>query len=325
MNNIQQMSWLEPAYARLIDAHLRDQLPHALLLHGAAGTGRRALAAEIAMHLLSVEAGAASADAVLAMQDMPDALQSHPDFLELQPPPEKKSIAIDQVRELINFLGLTSHQKGAKVAVVFPADLLSHSAANALLKTLEEPPGNSVLVLVSQTVSRLPATVVSRCHRVRVSIPANEAALTWLSGQDKRVDWVPLLAQAGGAPIAALALHEESGDKHLQAFEQGLGKLAARRGSPAAMARDWHKSNPELWLDWLYRRVASEIREALAGQEDPGLSKSRPSGLQNAGKMLNIDQSFEVLGELCELRRLKGSGVNTELHLAKVLGHWYGA
>lgn len=319
------MTWLKQPLRTLVGAHSRGQLPHALLLHGAAGTGRRMLAGQLAAQLLHVDQRPGSAEAAREPRIVPESLQVHPDFIDVQPLPEKKSIAIDQVRALIDFLGLTSHQKGAKIAVIAPADLLSRAAANALLKTLEEPPGNSVLMLITDAVSRLPATVVSRCHRVRVPKPSRAAGLDWLKAQDDRVDWRPLLAQTGGAPLAALALQHEAGDQQLQAFIQDLDDLVAARVTPAAVARNWQKLNADICFSWLYRRVAAEIKRELAGEESHLLPKSRRGGLQNGDKMLNMHRSFEALGELCELRRLKVAGINTELHLANVLSRWYGA
>src|SRR5581483_3689892 len=92
----------------------------------------------------------------------------HPDWIQVQPVDDSRQIRIEQVRDLAQELSLTSHQGGYKVGVLSPADVLNRFAANALLKTLEEPPPRTVLILVATQPSRLPATILSRCQRIRV-------------------------------------------------------------------------------------------------------------------------------------------------------------
>jgi DNA polymerase-3 subunit delta' len=114
---------------------------------------------------------------------------------------------VGQIRGLGDFLAVTSHLAGAKVVVIQPADRLHPSAANALLKTLEEPRPGTVFILVADRPQRLPATVRSRCFRVDFLVPQLPDALRWLSAkgvQDPEV----ALAQAGFAPLAVEELEQ---------------------------------------------------------------------------------------------------------------------
>ncbi len=106
--------------------------------------------------------------------------RAHPDLSFLGLEEDSKQIRIEQVRELSAELALTSHGGGYKVAIVTPADALNRFAANALLKTLEEPPARTLLILVVTQPSRLPATVLSRCQRLRVRAPQRAQSLAWL-------------------------------------------------------------------------------------------------------------------------------------------------
>jgi DNA polymerase III subunit delta' len=167
-NESKPLPWLQEHEADFAAAIAGDRCPHALLIYGQRGTGRRQLARYLAEKLLGKPL---------------DDNEQHPDYKEVVPeadmpdadmtasPKPKKSIGVDQVRELTRFLQLTSHQRGYKVAAVFPADKLTHNAANSFLKTLEEPPRNTLIILVCERLTSLPATLVSRCQHIRVSAP----------------------------------------------------------------------------------------------------------------------------------------------------------
>jgi DNA polymerase-3 subunit delta' len=201
-----------------------DRLPHALLIHGAQGIGKLALAEKIAQLLLceAVEASAKPCGACEGCRWFAGA--NHPDFRRLEPEalaqqpetameeegetPARRGkpsieIKIDQVRELADFLNIGSHRGGRRVALVHPAEEMNPSAANALLKALEEPPAGALFLLVSHRPARLLPTIRSRCVALPVAIPRKEAALQWLSaqGMQNAERW---LAYAGGAPLRAL-------------------------------------------------------------------------------------------------------------------------
>jgi DNA polymerase-3 subunit delta' len=191
----------------------RASWPHALLLAGAAGLGKRNLALEFARALLceSPRSGGGACRACDGCRYV--AAGQHPDLRLIEPfdveddgtATPTEWIRVQQVRALIEWIQLSSHRRGAKVAVVVPAERMNAEAANALLKTLEEPPASSYLILVTHQPGRLPATVRSRCLHVVAPVPDDATARAWLVGQGVTSP-EPLLAQARGAPLAALAL-----------------------------------------------------------------------------------------------------------------------
>ncbi len=121
----------------------------------------------------------------------------------IRPIEESTQIRIEQVRELASELTLTAHQGGYKVGILSPADSMNRFAANALLKTLEEPPAGTLLILVATQPSRLPATILSRCQRVRVRAPERAEAVAWLEATRGPGDWERVLAVLGTAPLLA--------------------------------------------------------------------------------------------------------------------------
>ena len=158
-------SWLESGR--------QGRQPHAVLLAGPAGTGKRAAAAWMAATRLGI-------GDPKPMPQFPAPAVEHADLHWVAPLEDKESIGIDQVRELVHAISLTSYEGGGKVAVLEPANAMTSSAANSLLKTLEEPPGDALLILVADRVGNLPATIFSRCQRMEFLPPPEADGLAWL-------------------------------------------------------------------------------------------------------------------------------------------------
>src|SRR3979411_1442538 len=161
--NAMTMPWRSKEMAALRAAYEADRMPHALLIHEAPGAGGDWLANWVAPVGLRTDP------------------KQHPEWMSVARLDDSRPHRIEQVRELAQELALTSHQGGYKVGVLSPADVLNRFAANALLKTLEEPPGRTVLILVVTQPSRLPATILSRCQRISVSAPSRAEAVHWLA------------------------------------------------------------------------------------------------------------------------------------------------
>jgi DNA polymerase-3 subunit delta' len=177
-------------------------------------------------------------------------------------------IPIDKVRELRDLVDLTSHRGGNKVALIVPAELMNTAAANALLKTLEEPPPDTYLLLVSHQPGRLPATIVSRCRRVPVPIPDRDSAIAWLATQAVASP-AGVLAQANGAPIAALGLADPDAQAERKLWLAALSE--PRSLSPTLLsaridagARELRKDRLAAAIDWLITWTTDMARVAAS-------------------------------------------------------------
>jgi len=254
-----------------------ERLPHALLITGEAGIGKLAFARHLAQSLLC-EAG----DIPARPCGLCDACRwylagNHPDFRELAPAGDEEGdeedskakkkasvhITIDQVRELNDFVNLSAHRGGRRVTLVQPAEALNAAAANALLKTLEEPPAGAVFVLVSHQWRRLLPTIRSRCRRLPLPLPDGETALAWLA-QSGLAQAQEHLAEAGGAPLAALDRADASLLAARRAFVDQLAE--PRRLDPLTLAEQLDRQKIELARvsDWLARWVYDLARLGLA-------------------------------------------------------------
>ena len=183
-----------------------DQLAHAILLTGPAGTGKHDFARSLSMAMVCQQPDVMAQPCGVCKHCLLMQAHTYPDFISLQA--DKNAISVDQVRELIAKLYLTRHFDAVKVALIEQAHTLNTNAANALLKTLEEPPEYTHIILVTDAPLALPATIRSRCQQIQFNSPDEQQAIEWLQSQAGDVDWQPLLRVAQGAPLKALEYHQ---------------------------------------------------------------------------------------------------------------------
>lgn len=214
-------------------------LPHALLIAGPPGWGQWEFALVLARRILGLESVAAE-DPII-----------HPDFRLVTIEEGKRQILVDQIRGLNQFAFETASAGGAKVAVIAPAEALNVNAANALLKTLEEPPSNTYLLLGSFAAGRLLPTITSRCQRLTLGIGGQERAREWLLAEaGSGANTEAAMFFAGGAPLAALALLEEGTLGDAQTLERCL---LDPRGDVGSLLQLANKHSLDELLDWWLR------------------------------------------------------------------------
>lgn len=136
-------------------------------------------------------------DPLVTLPSHPYEALQHADLRWITTPEDKQSIGIEQIRALVGELSLTSYEGAGKVAVIEPANGMTVNAANSLLKTLEEPPGDTLLILVADRVGHLPATIFSRCQRIDFPVPSEDVALHWLDRVRPGAAWIDALRSAG--------------------------------------------------------------------------------------------------------------------------------
>jgi DNA polymerase-3 subunit delta' len=308
--------WIAPATAALAAARRSGRLPHALLIHEAPGAGGDWLAHWAARLALCQRADQAPCGECRACRRA--LAWQHPDLIRVSPLEDSRQIRIEQLRDLAAELALTSHAGGYKVGVLDPADSMNRFAANALLKTLEEPPPRTLLVLVASQPSRLPPTVLSRCLRLMVRAPARAAAAAWLTEVRGQGAWEAALETLGEAPMLLLSADPQSVAQIGAETRKALDSLAAGRTDPLATAERWARSELPLRLrcfeNWLTERirrgagVGNLMQEVRAGPYLPA-----------TGAVLNIRELFGLLDEVRELRAALDVPLNRALALEALL------
>ncbi|MVW73167.1 DNA polymerase III subunit delta' [Bordetella sp. 15P40C-2] len=267
----------------------RDRFAHAWLIHGMPGIGKLEFASAAAASLLceapvdQLACGHCPACTWVASGNHPDLRRVRPEAVAAQESvasaeddnaaageggsakrAPSKEIRIDQIRALESWFNTATHRGGWRVALVYPGEALNVISANALLKVLEEPPPNTVFLLVADAPDRLLPTLVSRCRRLPLPAPGPAQSLQWLQeqGVSAAPDW---LAAAGGAPLAALRL-AQSGGQACPPWLASLLEPLTRGQAPdiGTLAEGLEKTAPAEWIDTL-QRLYTDLMLAAAG------------------------------------------------------------
>lgn len=238
--------WQEPVYTRALQAFLSGRLGHAQLLSGPAHLGKAELAVLLAKRLMCREASDALPACGRCLSCQRFEQGSHGDFRQIgielneKTGKLKTAIGVDQIRAMSEWLGLSSQLGGVRVVVIETAHRLNVQAANALLKTLEEPMPGRYLILVTEQSKALPITVRSRCQRLEVPMPSKQQAQTWLSQKRVPEDAIDhLLMVAGGNPGLMLEWYQQGGMALYEQVYKDMGAISKDQLGASEGARAW--------------------------------------------------------------------------------------
>lgn len=308
--------WHSAAWREFEAALAAGRLGHAYLIEGPQGLGKLHLAFRMAARVLGIEWPAV---------DPPLPLQ-HPDlnWITLETDDEgkqKKQIGIHQIREACASLAMTSYSGGWKVAVVWPAEQLNPHSANALLKTLEEPAPRTLLLLVRSRLDTLPATIASRCQRVRIAPPPATEAIPWLEARAGGGDWQRLLSLAGDAPLMALLLAEEGFRELDRKFAADLVGILGRRREALEVAAEWARQPLPMTLRWLDVWTSELVRWRTAGT-GATLEAAPQRALQTALEGIPLQRLFRYKDEVRSAMTRNDGVFNTQMVLEGLLAPW---
>ncbi|MCS6765377.1 MAG: DNA polymerase III subunit delta' [Candidatus Protistobacter heckmanni] len=316
-------------------------LPHALLLSGRSGLGKADFADHLAQALLceSKDLSAQPCGTCPACQWFSQG--NHPDFLRVRPESldeeagekaeegkdaeeggKSKTLSqetkIEQVRRLIEAVGVPPHRAGMRVILLYPVEALNLPAANALLKTLEEPPSRTLFLLVTDKIERVMPTILSRCQVLTLPAPGRAEALQWLAAQGGVADAAlaaDLLDEAGGAPLAAL---RAAGGEDLEARQFWLGQLEKGPGLDWLGAAEAMQKTPmPRILDWTQRWAHDLLSLQLA--ERPRFYPARRAALEKCAAAAGQPALWDFAQALKERRRTERHPLGAKVQLETLL------
>ena len=314
--------WLRPAFEQLVSSYQSGRGHHALLIQALPGMGADALIYALTrFQMCHSPEGQKSCGKCHSCQLMQAG--THPDYYHLLPEKGKSTLGIDAVRDITEKLYERSRLGGAKVVWISDAAQLTEAAANALLKTLEEPPQNTWFFLQCEEPARLLATLRSRCRHFHLAPPPENYGLAWLErevtmSQDRLLTALRLKA---GAPAAALDLLQDS-------------QVASRQQLCAALestlqSGDWLSLLPvlnhESVADRLYW-LTTLLLDAVKRQQGITQLTNADAGhlVQQIANTLSTARLQAIISDACRCREELNSvtGLNRELMLNDRLLRW---
>jgi DNA polymerase-3 subunit delta' len=320
------LPWQQALWLELTSLTLQQRLSHALLLTGPAGIGKRHFARALAAFLLcESRSGYACGKCRSCMQL---AVGSHPNASVLSPhgflglaltvdghhegglvhwqPDEdrkKRDISIEAARQMIERMTLSNHYGGSKVIIIDPAEALNTNSVNALLKTIEEPPAKTHLLLVSERPQSLTATLRSRCQQIRFGAPSEDESRAWL--QQAGVSDIDVLQDVLGAPLRALELASGDGLALRREWTELWTAVAKQRRDPLSAAVAVGKEQIAEHLRWASTWLIGLLRAAVrdgAGERSAALE--------------------QMLAEVIEAQRRATGNAQPQLLMESLLVQW---
>jgi DNA polymerase III subunit delta' len=307
------LPWHNALWQQIQSRVMQNRLPHALLFCGPQGMGKALFAQRLA-------------ESLLCQQPQPDGqacghcktcrlllANTHSDLLKIEPVEAGKRISVDQIRQLIQFSTLTANYDRYQIIIINPAEAMNRNAANSLLKLLEEPPSDTVIMLVSHQSQALLATIRSRCQRIDFSRPDPIVTQGWLRSQLPAKINIPLLLNLSNqAPLAVLALAQTDGMTKRQALFESLTQLPTGKEDPIRIAESWNQLEAVQVLEWMLLWTMDMIRYAITEQRHAIVNKDYQQTLQRLAKQFNPHQLFELLDLQTEAYRLVMGSTNVK-------------
>ena len=302
--------WLQAVESEFAERLHGDRLAHALMLYGPAHCGKLGIARQFMAAALCLEnrypaCGQCRSCQLLASGAHPDGHVVTFEERKRQPGVLRTELVVEQMRRLIDALFLTNTVSRRKAALIHPVEESNSSAINALLKTLEEPPSDTLIILVSHDPGRVPATVLSRCQKLAVRLPESGAAIAWVmerSGLSEAEAGVALEA-AAGSPLRAAKLAADGGLAQFLALREALDGLREGRAEPAQVLPDLADLEPERLWSWISLHAAA-------------LGRATAPGARGARTLLELQRQADVN------RRFARSSVRKDLLLQDWLIQW---
>lgn len=308
--------WFAPACAEVKSAWAAGRLAHGLVVHEDPGAGGAPFARWVAQ-LVNCRHGDRAPCGDCQECRWVDSGQ-HPDLTLVGPEEDSVQILIEQVRALVADLSLTAHGSGYKVAIVSPAEAMNVNAANALLKTLEEPPPRTLLLLVTSQPSRLLPTIRSRCSKVRLPGPTRDVAARYLAELRGAGPWEEALSATGTGPFALLDSDPEALARLRKDTLDTLRDIGSGRIQPPGVAERWADRSQQkdlaVRLACLESWVTDRILETASIRDATHLS---PQGLPP-----NICRLFELSDVIRDMRKLSLTSINKGMAVESLLWRW---
>ncbi|HMU87091.1 MAG TPA: DNA polymerase III subunit delta' [Agitococcus sp.] len=312
--------WQQAIWQILVQSRARQTLPHAFIFSGVQGVGLFEFSQVMSAWLLCQQPQSDGACGLCKSCQLWQA-QSHPDYrlvAQLVDDKGKTSqvIKVDQIRELLDFLNKSAQLNGYRVAVIHHADTLNTNAANSLLKNLEEAGKNTAIILLTEQPLSLLATIRSRCQQFNFVVPDLAQAKVWLGKQLKQAQQADLLlALSAGAPLAALALQDQSWLEQRHALAKAILAVLQQKQTALLALQSFHKQlEPEQQLKML-QLLFSDVLFSKLGQQQAIKNSDLLPIINSMAECLSAQQIIALQQQCLEGLRLIAANIQANLIL----------
>lgn len=327
MSQTELLPWMAERWEYVIRLYDQARLPHAMMINGAKGIGKLAFAHRLAEFLLCQQHKYGQPCGECRGCQLTGS-HGHPDLHLLEPEDAGKPIKVDQVRALIDVINSTAQQGGFRVVIVNPVHEMNVAAANALLKTLEEPGRDTVLLLVTDRLGQVMPTIKSRCQRLDCPQPEASQAKPWVAQQlnvdDEKA--ARYLAMANGSPLSALNFAEKDVQEMRAELVKGLADVLKQRRTVVEVATQWQKLDLEQLLGWLQSLVADLVR-VVTTQDEASIQQTDALNMLRAmAQRVSTAKLFGFVDQVTEARKslLLRQNPNKQLLVETLLLAWLG-
>ena len=317
--------WQTQQWQQLWRIKQKNQLPQALLFAGMAGIGKHVLADHLSRACLCphVDIEGLPCNQCHACRLLDGKV--HPNILWVEPEKAEQAIKVEQIRSVNDFISQSSLQQGMRFVMIDPAHHMNINAANALLKTLEEPALGSMIILISDHATLLPKTILSRCQSIIFKRPKRDEVIPWLekicSQSSTTTKATLLLKISDGAPLAALNLLKENQLTIRHYLFETLYLLSREQGDPIKAAQQLMACSPRHLLDFLSQFMLDLLRLQLGGSELDMMNEDVKNYLVDLKERTSIKNNVHFVNAIQQLRQQQCRGIhlNTQLMIESLL------
>ena len=284
-SNQTEIPWLNSYEKSWNKITQNNKTPHAILISGNSGIGKRSFAIWLASKHLDITTKYESCI-------YPFAVPSHADLKWINPNEGKRDISVSQIRQIIDDLAKTSYEGIGKVAVIEPANKMNISSANGLLKILEEPPGNTLIILIADKMKNIPATIISRCHDIKIYPPNEDESREFINHIHPDAN----IAKIDPFILISPLIYEEqyNHSQNIESIIDDLMSMLCKKKSPLDLAAKLSAEEAEIFLDWFSYFIYSLLRNAHKSNDQ----KNKFEGILNKLDIINLFIYFDKINKI---------------------------
>jgi len=316
------LPWQQKNWDSLYSYIKQGRIPQALLITGTSGLGKHALANRFATSLLCSNPQDNGAYCGVCNSCLLIKADTHPDLILIKPDEEKKSISINQIRQVVTDTYLKPQFDTHRVVIINPADVMTAQAANAFLKCLEEPTERTVFILITDKPNKLSATIISRCQKHSVNFPEKPMLYDWLREQginDNQETLVNLL-KSSILKTQHLTNHDLL-KQRTDCFNDWL-TIAKHTNHPAIISEKWQKLPETELINWLISWVVDLIKCTCRINREQLCNQDLAKPLQELSQQLDLKGLYKWYDLLINSRQRLGTQINFQIMIEEILVQW---